>query len=71
MDKACRENELLIKEALRIQLAPKDTIMNKDEGIELLGCLIKAVCGIIVPVREVGGTDVPAGAVDGTGSSTV
>ena len=34
--------------------------MNKDEGIELPGCLIKAVRGTIVPVREVGGTTVRA-----------
>ena len=55
--------------------------MNRDDGIELPGCLIKAVHATIVPVREVGcttiparvvgGTDVPAGAVVGTGSGTV
>ena len=45
--------------------------MNKDEGIKLLGCLIKAVLGITVPVREVCGTDVPVGAFGGIESGTV
>ena len=45
--------------------------MNRDEGIELSGCLFKAVHGKIVPARGVGGTIVPARAVGCTGSDTV
>ena len=49
LDKAYRNDELLIKEAMHILLVTKNMIMNRDEGIELLGCLIKAVCGTIPP----------------------
>ena len=41
---------------LCIQQPPKDKILNRDEGIVLLGCLIKSVCDTIVPANGVGGT---------------
>ena len=44
-----RMSSYIIKEALYIQFVPKDTIINRDEGIEL----IKAVHGTIVEVLMV------------------
>ena len=60
LDKAYREDELLITETLHIQIGPKE-IMNRDEAIELPSCLIKAVRGTIAPAIVIGGIEVPAG----------
>ena len=45
------KRKLLIKEASLFQLAPKDEIMNNDEGIKLPGSLIKSVCDTILPAK--------------------
>ena len=38
LDRAKRQGELLLKEALHIQMTPAEEHFNRDRGLEILGC---------------------------------
>ncbi len=44
VDRASKNRELKIKEALHIQMTPDNNKFNRDIGLELPGCWLHAAC---------------------------
>ncbi len=49
VDKASKNRELKIKEALHIQMTPDNHKFNRDIGLELPGCWLSMLCANHTP----------------------